>query len=194
MRALVVTGMPGSGKSEAVRVAEEMGVPVARMGDMVREEVINRGFDITRANLASVASAARKKLGPDIWARRTLPRIPQAPLVVIDGCRSLEEADFLRRSLGRSVLVVAIHASPRSRWRRIKERGRRDDPASPEELRERDRQELEWGLGNLIATADVMLVNEGRKGSLRAQMRSLLLEFGATGRIPPPETTFTEVE
>ncbi|MEM4729714.1 MAG: AAA family ATPase [Thermoplasmata archaeon] len=194
MKVLLIAGMPGAGKSEAVKVAEEMGVPVVRMGDLVREEVVSRGFDLNRTNLASVASAARKKLGADIWARRTLPRIPRAPLVVIDGCRSLEEANFFRRTLGRSIFIVGIHASPRSRWKRLRERARRDDPKTPEEFRERDRQELEWGLGDVIATADVMVVNEGRKGALRAQMRALLLGPISADVSLKTETTFIEVE
>ena len=192
MNVLLLTGMPGSGKSEAVKVAEEMGIPVHHMGSLVREMVKAKGFEANRANMQAVADGERKKFGADIWARRTARLITGAPIVVIDGTRSLEEVAFFRRELGQRLTLVCVHASPRTRWERIRRRGREDDPQSFEELQERDKNELRWGLGEVIATADVMLVNEEGKGTLRAQMRRLLLDTGT--REPAGETTFTPVE
>jgi len=221
MKVLVLTGMPGSGKSEAVKVAEEMGIPIQMMGDMVREMVRAKGFELNRANLASVANSERKRLGADIWAKRTVRVISRSPIVVIDGARSLAEVEYFRKELGTSLLVLAVHSSPWTRWQRISKRHREDDPRTFDELRERDAQELRWGLGEIIATADIMLLNEGTKGHLRGQMRHLLLDLGSpspagtegeTGRPPPAgglpgsgsgrasetgqpgETTFTEVD
>jgi len=193
MKVLLLTGMPGSGKSEAVKVAEEMGIPVHHMGSLVREMVKAKGFEVNRANLQAVADSERKKLGSDIWARRSVRQVGAAALVVIDGTRSLDEVDFFRRELGQSLLVISVHASPRTRWERVSRRGRDDDPASLEEMRERDRNELRWGLGDVIATADVMLVNEESKGTLRAQMRRLLLDAGSPPAAGPGETTFSEL-
>ena len=184
--------MPGSGKSEAVKVAEEIGIPVHHMGGLVRDMVKAKGFEVNRTNMQAVADGERKKYGQDIWARRTLRLVSSSPTVVIDGTRSLVEVDFFRRELGAGLTVVCVHASPRTRWERIERRRRDDDPATFAELRERDQNELRWGLGEVIATADVMLVNEEGKGTLRAQMRRILLE---AERAPAGgETSFTEVE
>jgi dephospho-CoA kinase len=191
------------------------------MGDMVREMVRAKGFELNRANLASVANSERKRLGSDIWAKRTVRVISRSPIVVIDGARSLAEVECFRKELGTSLLVLAVHSSPWTRWQRISRRRREDDPRTFDELRERDAQELRWGLGDIIATADIMLLNEGTKGHLRGQMRHLLLDLGIpspsgtegeAGRPPPAggppgsgsgrasepgrpgETTFTEVD
>jgi len=185
MKVLVLTGMPGSGKSEAVKVAEEMGIPIHMMGDMVRDMVRAKGFELNRANLASVANSERKRLGPDIWAKRTVRVISRSPIVVIDGARSLAEVEYFRKELGTSLLVLAVHSSPWTRWQRISRRHREDDPRTFAELRERDAQELRWGLGDIIATADIMLLNEGSKGHLRGQMRHLLLDLGSRGGCRP---------
>ena len=193
MNVLLLTGMPGSGKSEAVKVAEEMGIPVHHMGGMVREMVKAKGFEADRANMQAVADGERRKFGADIWARRTVRLITSAPLVVIDGTRSLDEVAFFRRELGEALTVVCVHASPRTRWERISRRGREDDPRTFDELRKRDQNELRWGLGEVIATADFMLVNEEGKGTLRAQMRRLLLDTGTRPAAGSGETTFTEV-
>jgi len=193
MKVLLLTGMPGSGKSEAVKVAEEMGIPVHHMGGMVREMVKAKGFEADRANMQAVADGERKKFGADIWARRTARLITSTPIVVIDGTRSLEEVAYFRKELGQALTVVCVHGSPRTRWERISRRGRGDDPRTFEELQMRDQNELRWGLGEVIATADVMLVNEEGKGTLRAQMRRLLLDAGSQPAAASGETTFTEV-
>ena len=190
MKVLVITGLPGAGKSEAVKVAAEMGIPVHRMGALVKEEVLRRSFDVNRANMASVANSERKKHGPDIWARRTVQQINrQTTIEVIDGCRSLPEMECFRKELGTYMVVIAIHASPKTRWARISERGREDDPKSFEELITRDRQELEWGLGSVISMADIMIVNEGVKGALRGVMRNILIDIGAQLDYKPPNGT-----
>ncbi|HEC81032.1 MAG TPA: hypothetical protein ENI42_01220, partial [Thermoplasmatales archaeon] len=38
MKTIAFTGMPGSGKTEAVKIAKELEIPVIRMGDCVWEE------------------------------------------------------------------------------------------------------------------------------------------------------------
>ena len=59
-------------------------------------------------------------------------------------------------------MIVAVHASPRTRFSRLSTRGRRDDPKSWEEFVARDMKELGFGIGDVIALADVMVVNEDK--------------------------------
>jgi dephospho-CoA kinase len=67
--------------------------------------------------------------------------------------------------------VVAVHASPKTRYERMLKRRRTDDAGSIEAFRARDLRELGWGLGDVIATADVMLVNESSLEALREAAR-----------------------
>jgi len=66
------------------------------------------------------------------------------------------------------VSVVAVHASPRTRYERLISRGRSDDPKNWEDFAERDLRELSVGIGNVIALAEEMLVNEGSVDELKA--------------------------
>ena len=161
MLVVVVTGMPGSGKSVvARRIAEELGWPLYNMGDIVREEVVRRGLPLTSSNIERVARILREEHGQTAVARLLLDRIDRnAPGAVIDGARSLEEVRVLS-SLG-PVCVVAVHASPRERFNRVMRRGRRGDAISWEEFVERDLNNIRLGIGPLIALADYMIVNEG---------------------------------
>jgi dephospho-CoA kinase len=56
--------------------------------------------------------------------------------------------------------MIAVHAAPKIRFERIMIRGRQDDTRTWEEFRARDRRELRYGIGNTIALADKMLLNE----------------------------------
>src|SRR5436853_5546244 len=93
-------------------------------------------------------------------------------LVVGVGWRS--ELEVFRLAFGDDLSVVAVHASPRTRYERMLRRRRTDDAGSIEAFRARDLRELSWGLGDVIATADVMLVNEGTLEEFRRQARTAL--------------------
>ena len=176
MKVIAFTGMPGSGKSEAVRVAREIGIPVVRMGDCVWEEVKKRGLELNDENVGRIANEMREKHGMDIWARRTLEKIdPSWDKVVIDGVRNIEEVEFFREKLGKDFMLVAIHASPETRYKRLMERKREDDSTTLEKIKERDERELRWGIGVVIALADVIIVNEGSLEEFREKVKNLLL-------------------
>ncbi|MGC9307524.1 MAG: AAA family ATPase [Thermoplasmatota archaeon] len=171
MQAIAFTGLPGSGKSEAVAVAERQGWTVIRMGDEVRAEARRRGMEPSDGNLGRIADDLRQQEGMDVWARRSLPDGDGD--VVIDGIRNIEEVELFREEIDDFVLV-AVHASPETRYQRLRERGRSDDAASLDELKRRDERELGWGIGSVVAMADVVIVNEGSLEELHSKVTGLL--------------------
>ena len=173
VRVLCLTGMPGCGKEEFVRVTHERGLPIVRMGDIVRDEANRRGIKFSDETVGGMAHEDRVRHGFGIWAERTVPRIKQASTVV-DGIRGREELEVFRRAFGDDLVVVAIHASPRTRYDRIKKRSRGDDAVSWEEFLRRDERELGWGLAEVIATADHMIINDGDLEAFRARCRAVL--------------------
>jgi dephospho-CoA kinase len=56
-------------------------------------------------------------------------------------------------------------------------RGRSDAPRDRQEFDERDRRELGWGLGETIALADALIVNEGSLDDFRRDAHALLKEL-----------------
>jgi dephospho-CoA kinase len=177
MRILVLAGMPGSGKEEFVQVALSQGYGVVRMGDVVRAEAARRGVPNSDKGVGGFADSERKQDGPDIWARRCLPYVKEER-TLIDGSRSLDELEVFRQAFGEDLMLVAIHAPPRARYGRLLDRGRDDAPRSWEEFAERDRREMSWGLGGLVAMADVMLLNTGSLASFRRKVRDFLEDQG----------------
>ena len=170
-----VAGMPGAGKSLVTIAAEELGYSIVVMGDVVREETKKRGLKPTPENIGAVMLKLRNEEGPAVVAKRCLSRIENAKsdVVVIDGLRSLYEVEEYRRHF-RNFVTIAVHASPETRFQRLFRRKRSDDPTGWETFRQRDTRELSVGLGNVIATADFMVINEGPKTQTERQIRGLL--------------------
>jgi dephospho-CoA kinase len=167
--------MPGAGKGVFRRFMQKQGYPVVTMGDQVRAEVKRRKLEPTPENVGKVMLNLRELEGPAAVAKRCVPIISgiQADVVGVDGIRSLVEVEEFKESFPNFVLI-AIHASPKTRYVRLSRRQRSDDPKNWETFMERDMRELGIGMGSVIATADNMIINEGTIGTFKDDIRSLL--------------------
>ncbi len=177
MRVLAFAGMPFSGKSEAVKIAKEMDIPVIRMGDMIWEEVKNQKLELSDKNVGTIANQMREEHGKDIWARRTLEKIKSVEnmnFIVIDGIRNIEEIDLFKRYLEGDFVVVAVEASDETRQKRALIRNREDDSKDLQRIKERDKRELCWGLDRVIASADIVVLNEGSVEDFQKKIREIL--------------------
>ncbi len=158
---VAVTGLPGSGKSLVSKViAGELGATIYSMGDIVRREVARRGLEMTVANVERVASELRAIYGRSAVADLLVNEIrgSKGPIVV-DGLRSLDEAESFRRA-GWNVVIVAVFAPRKLRAERLKLRGRIGE-SSEEDLALRDEANIGFGVAEAMALADYMIVNDG---------------------------------
>ena len=172
-----VAGMPGAGKDTVREIVQKMGYPIFVMGDEIREEAKRRKLEPTPENLGMVMLKLREEEEPAAIAKRCIPKMEKAKgeVVVVEGIRSLHEVDEFKKHFPNFILV-AIHASPEMRFRRLFQRKRSDDPKGWETFMERDLRELGVGIGGAIATADHMIVNEGTKAQLKRKMQKALKE------------------
>lgn len=175
-----LAGMPGAGKSIIVNVARTLGYGVVVMGDEVREEAKRRGLEPTPENLGRIMLELRRLEGEAVIAKRCVPKILAAGenKVIVDGIRSLAEAEEFRRNFPNFTLV-AVHASPETRFRRLFHRQRSDDPKSWKVFHERDMRELSVGLGNAIALAEYMVVNEESLNAAKRKAAEILRRIEA---------------
>jgi len=177
MKIIAFTGMPLSGKSEAVEIAKSLGLPVIRMGDMVWEEVKNQGFELNGENVGFIANSMRKKYGKDIWAKRTIKKIISLNLtnkIVVDGVRNTEEINLFKKKLSQNFLLIAIAASDELRKKRALSRKRIDDSNNVKSIEERDKRELGWGINEVISKADLTIANEQSINKFRIKIKQLL--------------------
>jgi len=171
MKVVSIVGMTGAGKSEVSRVFEENGFTRIRFGDVTDEEIAKRGLELNEKNERYFRELLRKQHGMAAYARLNLPRIDSALKhsdVVIDGLYSWEEYIFLKNRFGEDFSVVAVWASPRTRYARLT--GRSNRGLALEEAVSRDRAEIEnINKGGPIAMADFTIINESSLEDLRQE-------------------------
>jgi dephospho-CoA kinase len=141
-----LAGMPGSGKSLVVETARELGYAIVIMGDVIREETAKRGLELTPQNVGKVMLQLRADGGNYVVAQKCIPKIEKQTCtkVLIDGLRSLYEVDIFKTHFAKFSLA-AVHASPETRFNRLFNRRRSDDPNGWESFCERDMRELSVG-------------------------------------------------
>ena len=170
-----LVGMPGAGKSLVVEASQLRGFAVVVMGDVVREETRKRGLELNPKNVGQVMLELRKTGGNGVIAEKCIPRIEQkeSKKIVVDGLRSLHESEVFKEHFPKFTLV-AVHASPETRFKRLNHRGRSDDSKEWEVFRERDLRELSVGLGNTVAMAEYIVVNENSRKETNAKVEEVL--------------------
>ncbi len=170
---IIVTGMPGAGKDEFVKVAKSLGFLDVHMGDTVKSYAKKSGVPLVDKEIGAFATRERKEKGMDIWARRTGENIGNPEKTIVDGLRNMEELEYFRSHFPEAV-VVAIYTNRDERLKRILRRNRVDDVKNEPELEQRDNRELGWGIGRTISLADHMIVNDGTLDEFREKARKFL--------------------
>ena len=178
LKIIIITGMPGAGKSEVANAFQNAGYPLIIMGDVIREETRNLGMEANPENTKKVMLDLREKHGPGAIAIRCLDGLckQDSDIVVIEGCRSIAEIDVFD-DYAEEVMIVCVHASPKIRFSRLQERNREDAPATWEIFRERDIREISVGLGGVIALSDIMLINEGTLDNIQNSSKELVAKL-----------------
>ncbi len=180
---ICVVGMPGSGKGEVVRIFSKYGVPHVSMGDIVREEADKRGIPRTPDGMNKISIQLRQELGDNAVAKLTVPRVKELlkkhRAVIVDGVRSLDEIQTFKDAFpDQEIIIIAVHSSPKKRFERLKKRGRSDDPKTWADFEARDWKELKFGIGNVIALADYMIVNDNHIDDYRKEIEELAKKLG----------------
>lgn len=158
---ICITGMPGAGKTTVAEALKSAGFQIMNMGDVIREEAKRQGIPLDDNSLGKLMLKLRKDLGPAAVAHLIAGKIKEgaSSLVAIDGLRSMQEVDVLRKH--GTVKVLAIHAPKEARFRFLKERKRIDAPRSQDEFDTRDKRELGVGIGEAISFSDSVITNDG---------------------------------
>jgi dephospho-CoA kinase len=147
-----------------------------RFGDITDEEVKKRGLPLNEENERHVREQLRKEHGMAAYALLNLPRINallKSSNVVIDGLYSWEEYILLKERYGDMLKLIAVWASPSTRYKRLA--GRAVRPLTTEQAASRDKAEIENSRkGGPIAMADFTLINETSIEDLERQARQVL--------------------
>jgi dephospho-CoA kinase len=147
------------------------------MGDVVRNEVKNRGLEPNGVNIGKIAKELREKEGPAVIAVKCVRYIKSknVEVIFVDGVRSLSEVQIFRKYW--KFPIIAIVVDEKKRFNRLFERGRSDDPKSLKDLKERDKREIEFGLDKLLKNADYIIPNNSTIMDLKKKTREIVIEI-----------------
>lgn len=184
---VAIVGLTGSGKSEVADKFVEQGYAYLRFGQVTLDEVKRRGLEPNEKNERPIREEFRKKYGMAAFAILNIPKIDeflsQGKNVLIDGLYSWSEYKELKNKYGDQLTVVAVYASPQTRYSRTEHRRSRykEDPKmkyrsfSPREAKSRDYAEIEnIEKAGPIAMANYTIVNEGSLDELNKQIDEVL--------------------
>lgn len=175
MQVMGISGMPGSGKASVSEIASQRGAIIVSMGDIIREEAKKRG-----ESTKETAVNLRKEFGDDIVSELTIEKIKKIgadKFIVVEGIRSHHEVEMFKENF-ENFFILSIFANPQLRFERLLIRKREDDSSDWAGFQKRDYTELGFGLGNVIALSDRIIINESDLESYEENLHEFFEEIG----------------
>jgi dephospho-CoA kinase len=176
---VMVAGLPGSGKTAVSDYLARNRFFKIVMGDTVRQRLLEKGVSISKDTMMMEAKMIRRELGPAGVAILLVDYIRRnniKPPLVIDGLRSIHEVEVIVKNITGCHVLVYVHSSPSTRFKRLLARRREGDPSSWDDFLSRDKEEIMFGLPLLAAISNYILINEGPIEKLYMQTKELLEE------------------
>lgn len=175
MNVMGISGLPGSGKSLVSEMAQEKGAIIVSMGDIIREEAKKRG-----ESSKETATNLRKEHGQYIVSELTIKKIKELEnenTIIVEGIRSHHEVEMFKENF-ENFIILSIFANPNLRFKRLQNRMREDDSKDYNEFVKRDQMELDFGIGNVIALSDKIIINEDDLESYKNKIEKFLTGIG----------------
>jgi dephospho-CoA kinase len=180
-------GMAGSGKSVVSDELKKQGFSFLRFGQITLDKIKERGLELNEENEKKIREGFRKEHGMAAFAILNIPKLNRLLRdlnVVVDGLYSWSEYKVLREKYGDSIYVIAVYASPKLRYQRLKDRSAENDsqqrfrPFTEKEAEARDYAEIEnIEKGGPIAMADFTIINTDTIDRLKGNINKILSEI-----------------
>ncbi len=164
---IAVVGMAGSGKTETIRyLQKKLNWPKIYLGEATFDRIKKEGLEVNYKNEKIIREKIRKELGMGAYAILALPKIKrilkESDVILLESLYSWDEYKIIKKKYKDNFKVIAVHASPKIRFKRLTKRIKERPIKSEKEFIERDYSEIEGAdKGGPIARADFMIINEG---------------------------------
>ncbi len=172
---IAVTGMPGSGKTEAADFFREKKLPVISFGKIINEIVAKKYKVHNEEAHKKEREEIRLKYGKEALALLSEPNIKSEleknMTVVVDGLRSWEEYLYLKKKFPNTkIYVIALYADKHIRYKRVSKRKDRANLYGED----RDINELiGTNMGPTIAFADFLIKNNFSVEEFRDKLENI---------------------
>lgn len=183
VKIVAFVGMSGSGKSVAVDHMTAKGYPKIYFGGMIYKEMERRGIERTEDGESEkhFREMIRETEGKDWVVNQVIEETHRLigagqKRIVLDGVYSWTEYKILKKEFTGEMTFIAIVVPKKLRYKRVAERPER--PFTLEQIRERDRSEIEnLEKGGPIAAADYYVLNDGTIAEMTGRVDEILKEI-----------------
>lgn len=183
LKIIAFVGMSGSGKSVAVDFLTDKGIPKVYFGGMIYKEMEKRGIERTPDGESEkkFREMIRETEGKDWVVKQVIDEVYNLAdagqkRIVLDGVYSWTEMKTLKHEFPGAMTFIAIVVPKRLRYKRVASRP--DRPFNEEEIKERDRSEIEnLEKGGPIAAADYYVLNDGTVDDMKKKLAEILEEI-----------------
>lgn len=178
-----ITGTLGAGKGTIVEyLTRHKGFSHFSVRAYLTEEIIRRKMVVNRDSMVVVANELRANHGPDyIVGQLYMQAQADGNHCIIESIRTPGEIDLLR-SKG-SFYLIAVDASPETRYERITARASETDHISFETFLANEKREMDatdpnkQNLRKCIERADYSIINNGSVTELQREVDNILQEL-----------------
>lgn len=178
-----LTGPISGGKGVVADILKEKGFFYSSTSDRIREEIRERGQEVTRERLQDVADELRAKFGPEVLALRTWNLVTNQPKnAIIDSIRNELEVDFLKGKPG--FVLIGVTAPRKLRFERAKARNKEKEPLTWEAFVRVDERDFDSNLGKVgrnipacLKKVDFLIENTGTLAELKEEVKKVLTKI-----------------
>lgn len=169
--AIILVGLPGSGKTEGATYLKDFGFVSVSAGDVVRDLCQKAGLPTTRESLSAYGRQLLATYGFEYFGKMLLNRAIQYEKVIFEGIRPPEVVQWLKTQLAET-FVIYIDAPEKVRLSRLVARG--EDERSHKLVMT---SSMENDIVRYKPLADVVIENTGTLDEFHQNLNDVTLRF-----------------
>jgi len=175
VQVIVLCGFTASGKTTAAQyiASKKRSLQIVSVGDIIRQKMREQKLENNYENLQLFNESIIKNYGAN-YISITFDHIDcNSEIILIDSARTNNDLTCLRNFFGK-IELVAITSDKETRFERLLNRSRATDPQNEKEFLDLIKKETLWGVPELIAKAEITILNEKRIEDFYAQITERL--------------------
>ncbi len=170
MRIICIAGFMGCGKNVAADyIAQKYSYKIIDYADMLRDICRKEGLEVTRDNLQKL----RLKYGNTFLAEDVVEKVKKVKKrkIVLTPMRRSEDYEIPKKEFEKNVTLIVIESSPKTRFMRLHDRGRENDPKTFEEFQRQEKRENEiYNFDKTFSYANYKIKNDSTVAELQKEI------------------------
>jgi dephospho-CoA kinase len=174
MKIIALAGLMGSGKDTAAEyISKKYGYKIIDYSNIIREMCRKEGLELTRDNFQNL----RIKYGNMFLAEEVVKRVKASKEenIIITPLRRSEDYLIPKKEFGKKIVFILVECDQKIRFKRLKKRGRENDPKDFVEFQRQEKRENEiYDFDKTFSYANYIVKNNGTPDALRKEIDKVM--------------------